>query len=167
MNFYWISLNLINVLWKNRCPATRADAGPGQRCSQQSAAATTTTYCWASSCSADAVMQTLVQHVQNQPAGGAPHVPPRDKRDQEDETINHLLISCVFARQFWYLLLRQLGLYSLSLQPSDSSFDSWWEKAIGAKSGLMQKYLNSLIVLGVLDSLESPELLLRFWWNHP
>jgi hypothetical protein len=26
--------------------------------------------------------------------------------DQEEETINHLLSSCVFARQFWFLLLR-------------------------------------------------------------
>ena len=27
-------------------------------------------------------MQTLVQHIQNPPAGGAPHVPPRDKRGE-------------------------------------------------------------------------------------
>jgi hypothetical protein len=36
----------------------------------------------------------------------------------------------------------------LSPQPSDTSFDSWWEKASGATSGLIQKGLNSLIVLG-------------------
>jgi len=75
--------------------------------------------------------------------------------DQEDETINHLLVSYVFARQFWYFLLRQVGLHSLSPQPSDTSFDSWWEKASGATSGLIQKGLNSLIVLGAWTL-----------WNH-
>ena len=70
-------------------------------------------------------------------------------------TINHLLVSCVFARQFWYLLLRQVGLHSFSPQPSDTSFDSWWEKASGATSGLIQKGLNSLIVLGAWTL-----------WNH-
>jgi hypothetical protein len=25
--------------------------------------------------------------------------------DQEEETINHLLLSCIFARQFWFILL--------------------------------------------------------------
>ena len=75
--------------------------------------------------------------------------------DQEDETINHLLVSCVFTRQFWYFLLRQVGLHSLSPQPLDTSFDSWWEKASGATSGLIQKGLNSLIVLGAWTL-----------WNH-
>jgi hypothetical protein len=31
--------------------------------------------------------------------------------DQDAETIDHLLVTCVFAREFWYLLLRQLGLH--------------------------------------------------------
>jgi hypothetical protein len=52
-------------------------------------------------------------------------------------------------------ILRQVGLHSLSPQPSDTSFESWWEKAIGATSGLMQKGLNSLIVLGAWTL-----------WNH-
>jgi len=86
---------------------------------------------------------------------GLPHPEQCPLCDQEDETINHLLVSCVFARQFWYLLLRQVGLHSLSPQPSDTSFDSWWEKASGATSGLIQKGLNSLIVLGAWTL-----------WNH-
>jgi hypothetical protein len=43
----------------------------------------------------------------------------------------------------------------LSPQPSDTSFDSWWEKASGATSELIQKGLNSLIVLGAWTL-----------WNH-
>jgi hypothetical protein len=34
--------------------------------------------------------------------------------DQEDETMNHLLISCVFTRIFWYMLLRKFGLHALA-----------------------------------------------------
>jgi len=86
---------------------------------------------------------------------GLPHPEKCPFCDQEEETINHLLVSCVFARQFWYYLLRQVGLHSLSPQPSDVSFDSWWDQASGATSGLIQKGLNSLIVLGAWTL-----------WNH-
>jgi hypothetical protein len=30
--------------------------------------------------------------------------------------MDHLLVTCVFAREFWYLLLRQFGLHSLAPQ---------------------------------------------------
>jgi hypothetical protein len=35
--------------------------------------------------------------------------------DQEAENIDHLLVTCVFAREFWYLLLRQFGLHSCTI----------------------------------------------------
>jgi hypothetical protein len=75
--------------------------------------------------------------------------------DQEAETMDHLLVTCVFAREFWYLWLRQFGLHSLAPQMTASSFLGWWEKAAGAVSGLIKKGLNSLIILGA-------------WviWNH-
>jgi hypothetical protein len=39
--------------------------------------------------------------------------------DQKEETIDHLLISFVFFKQFWFLWLRQVGyLHSLMLQVS-------------------------------------------------
>jgi hypothetical protein len=31
----------------------------------------------------------------------------------------------VFARQFWYLILRQVGLHSLAPEPNDLCFDEW------------------------------------------
>jgi hypothetical protein len=75
--------------------------------------------------------------------------------DQEDENIDHLLVSCVFSRQFWYHVLRQVGLHSLAPQPTYLLFDDWWERASMATSGLTQKGLNSIIIL-------------RAWtiWNH-
>ena len=34
--------------------------------------------------------------------------------DQEEETINQLLVSCVFSRQFWFELLQKFGLQILT-----------------------------------------------------
>jgi hypothetical protein len=75
--------------------------------------------------------------------------------DQEDETIDHLLVAWVFARQFWYLVLRQVGLHSLAPEPNDLIFYEWWEKLHTTTSALTRKGLNSLIILGA-------------WilWNH-
>ena len=55
--------------------------------------------------------------------------------DQEEENIQHLLFECVFARQFWYDILHSIGLATLALQPVDSSFDAWWDKAVLTVSG--------------------------------
>jgi hypothetical protein len=79
---------------------------------------------------------------------GLPHPKKCPLCDQEDETIDHLLVSCVFAKQFWYILLRQVGVHSLAPQPTDLVFDEWWERAHKATSRLTRKGLNSLIILG-------------------
>jgi hypothetical protein len=86
---------------------------------------------------------------------GLPHPDKCPFCDQEDESIDHLLISCVFSRQVWYYVLRQVGLHSLAPQPTDLVFDDWWEKATATTSGMSKKGLNSLIILGA-------------WaiWNH-
>jgi hypothetical protein len=34
--------------------------------------------------------------------------------DQASETLDHILVSCVFAREFWFLLLQQFRLHSLA-----------------------------------------------------
>jgi hypothetical protein len=46
--------------------------------------------------------------------------------DHHDETINHLLISCMFARQVWLGLLWDVGFHELVPQPGEDSFDAWW-----------------------------------------
>jgi len=75
--------------------------------------------------------------------------------DQEEETINHLLVECVFAREFWFLLLWQVGLQALSPQPTENSFLDWWEGANNAIADMVRQGVNSLIILGAW-----------IFWNH-
>ena len=44
---------------------------------------------------------------------GLPH--PSRCCNQKEENINHLLLSCVFAREFWFNILRRVRLQHLSL----------------------------------------------------
>jgi hypothetical protein len=68
--------------------------------------------------------------------------------DQENESIDHLLVACVFSRQFWFYFLQQVGLHSLALQTSEPSFNAWWERVNTSSTGLTQKGLDSLTALG-------------------
>jgi len=87
---------------------------------------------------------------------GLPHPESCPLCDQEDETIDHLLVHCVFAREFWFRLFRQVGLHNLSPQPSELSFHAWWEKVSSSfVDGLMRQGVNSLIILGAWTI-----------WNH-
>jgi hypothetical protein len=72
-----------------------------------------------------------------------------------EKAIIHLIVSCVFVRQFWYLMIGQVGLHSFALQPTDSIFNHWWERIHSVTSVLNKKGLNSLILTGA-------------WiiWNH-
>jgi hypothetical protein len=42
--------------------------------------------------------------------------------DQEAESINHLLVTCVFAKQFWFEFLRCVGLQDLCPTHEDLAF---------------------------------------------
>ena len=86
---------------------------------------------------------------------GLPHPAQCPLCDQEEETINHLLVSCVFARQFWFYLLQHFGIQQFCPQPSDLSFDVWWENSSNATVGLTRKGFNSLVILGAWTL-----------WNH-
>jgi hypothetical protein len=68
--------------------------------------------------------------------------------DQEDENINHLLVSCVFSRQFWFHLLQQLGLAGLCPSPSEDNLDEWWSSSINQVDGPRKIDFNSLVILG-------------------
>jgi hypothetical protein len=68
--------------------------------------------------------------------------------DQQAETINHLLVSCVFARQVWDGLLQPVGLLELVPQPVDEVFDEWWRSSNMRVHGHIRKGFNSLVVLG-------------------
>jgi hypothetical protein len=79
---------------------------------------------------------------------GLPHPSACTLCDQEEETIQHLLISCVFARQFWYLLLRRSGLPNLSLDNALYSLDDWWSRVVEKIPRDLQSGFNSLVILG-------------------
>nr|XP_034601699.1 uncharacterized protein LOC117862274 [Setaria viridis]XP_034601700.1 uncharacterized protein LOC117862274 [Setaria viridis] len=78
---------------------------------------------------------------------GPPHPEHCPLCDQGEEGIQHLLVGCVFARQFWFQLLQQVGLATLAPQPTDISFEDWWEKVELMVGGDMRAGLNSLIIL--------------------
>jgi hypothetical protein len=69
--------------------------------------------------------------------------------DQEAETLDHILVSCVFTRVFWFNLLKPFGFERLVPQLGLSSFMIWWEQISGTITGLPGKGLNSLVALGV------------------
>jgi hypothetical protein len=48
--------------------------------------------------------------------------------DQDSETLDHIMVYCVFAREFWFLLMHQFRLHSLASIPGTESFMGWWEK---------------------------------------
>ncbi|XP_022684049.1 uncharacterized protein LOC111257920 [Setaria italica] len=86
---------------------------------------------------------------------GLPHLEQCPFCDQEEETIDHLLLSCVFARQTWFEVLQKLGLQVLVPQTEDISFEDWWNKVSSMVNGQFKQGLNSTIIL-VAWSL----------WNH-
>ena len=68
--------------------------------------------------------------------------------DQTDETIDHLLVSCVFSRQVWFAVLHDLGLQAIAPQAGERSFEDWWASTSSRVSGQKQKGVNSIIIHG-------------------
>jgi len=66
--------------------------------------------------------------------------------DQDEENINHLLAAAVMrAREFWFSLLRRVGLQHLCPQMEDNSFDDWWDRISSGAVDLIQKGLIPLL----------------------
>jgi hypothetical protein len=74
---------------------------------------------------------------------GLPHPDKCPLCDQEEETIQHLLVRCVVARRFWYSLFYQVGLSRLASAAAEFSFDDWWESVEARVSGEERKGINS------------------------
>ena len=79
---------------------------------------------------------------------GLPHPAVCPLCDQVEETIDHLLVSCVFSRQMWFNVLQGLGLQALAPGPDDLIFDDWWDNVSNRVSGQVQKGVNSIVILG-------------------
>jgi hypothetical protein len=75
--------------------------------------------------------------------------------DQESETLGHILVSCVFAREFWFRLMCNFRLQNLAPTPSTVSFTGWREMIDNGSRDTIMRGVNSLIALGA-------------WiiWNH-
>lgn len=79
---------------------------------------------------------------------GLPHPEQCALCDQEDEDINHILISCVFAREFWFRLFTRLGYDDRAPGTQEKSFSEWWRKACRHLPKEIRKGMNSIITLG-------------------
>ena len=86
---------------------------------------------------------------------GLPHPDCCPLCDHEEETIQHLLTTCVFARQFWFNFLQPLNLSRLAPRHTANSFVDWWRKSWKKLQKHLRKEFNSLVILG-------------FWiiWKH-
>jgi len=63
------------------------------------------------------------------------------------ETIQQLLISCVFTLQVWFLILQRLNFDVVAPLTTNVHISSWWKKAIRGAPKEMLKGLNSFIIL--------------------
>jgi hypothetical protein len=63
--------------------------------------------------------------------------------DQEEENIDHILVSCVFARQFWFSFHQRVHHQELAPQMNTTSFSEWWRKANEQVLGSGKKGFNS------------------------
>ena len=67
--------------------------------------------------------------------------------DQEEETVQHILTSCVFARQVWTTVLGRVGLQHLAPTLEFDTFKDWWRWAARRAPKAARKGMNSLVIL--------------------
>jgi len=79
---------------------------------------------------------------------GLPHLDHCSLCDQEDETVQHILTTCVFTRQFWFAVLQPLNLVALVPSRRTVSLADWWLKAWRKVPKQHKKGFNSLVMLG-------------------
>jgi len=79
---------------------------------------------------------------------GLPHPTHCPLCDQEDETVQHLLTTCVLAREFWSWILTPLGLQDWTPTRREKSFADWWRKATKRIPKEEKNGLNTMIILG-------------------
>lgn len=78
---------------------------------------------------------------------GRPH-PVQCPLCDHEESIQHLLTSCVFAREFWCRVLAPLGMSLAAPSRDDLSFADWWRRVSHQTSKDHRKGIISLIILG-------------------
>lgn len=78
---------------------------------------------------------------------GLPHPARCVLCDQEEENVQHILTSCVFAREFWVKALSTIGVQNAFPHRHERSFADWWRRA-EKRAGKGKKGVNSAIILG-------------------
>jgi hypothetical protein len=68
---------------------------------------------------------------------------------QDAETIDHLLLGCVYSRETWFNSLYQFGWHSVSPTGGQVSFADWWLQARKRVVKLRCKAFDSLTVVAV------------------
>ena len=68
--------------------------------------------------------------------------------DQEEETTQHILTTCVFARDFWHQWLAPLGLGGVIPSANEVCFADWGSTASQQVEKSKRKGFNSLVILG-------------------
>lgn len=67
--------------------------------------------------------------------------------DQEEETVQHLLTSCVVARLVWFTLLNLLQRTDSVPRQNERSFADWWRRTMKRVRKQQKKGVNSLSIL--------------------
>ncbi|TVU32861.1 hypothetical protein EJB05_24623, partial [Eragrostis curvula] len=67
--------------------------------------------------------------------------------DQEEENIQHILTTCVVAREVWFRAMSKVGLQSVMPRHNERSFRSWWRHALKRVPGQMKRGFNTLVML--------------------
>jgi hypothetical protein len=79
---------------------------------------------------------------------GLDHQPRWPLCDQDQETLNHLLVGCVFAREFWFHILSQVNLQNLAPQFDVCQFMDWWRAINNQIQGPIRMTLIPSLFLG-------------------
>ncbi|WVZ80002.1 hypothetical protein U9M48_027520 [Paspalum notatum var. saurae] len=109
--------------------------------------------CWVSDIKGALTVQVLTEYLHiwelledRLAKRGLPHQAACPFCDQASETINHVLSSCVVAREAWTLVLHRLN--NVVRPPdSDSRLNSWWCRAASSLPKVLRKGFNSLVIL--------------------
>lgn len=67
--------------------------------------------------------------------------------DQEDESYNHLLLSCVFTREVWARLLDSVGLLRLAPTHDDTLSDWWLRSRLELPTSLRRAFDSTVLLV--------------------
>jgi hypothetical protein len=67
--------------------------------------------------------------------------------DQEEETIHHIMVGCVFSREVWFRMLSSVGLQGCTPEPGEENFHEWWRTTELKVPKQVRAGFNSLVSL--------------------